>query len=81
MSKLCVTCGASFNGTERDLALFFKDQYIKHGVERFVYRLGPNMPFMFVKKESFNTVFNSEIKPNFINGSEYWSIQEFNFNQ
>ncbi len=77
MSKECITCGASFNGTERDLAIYFKEQYDKHGVERFVYRLGLKQPFMFVRKEYFNEVFKTQIKPNFENGAEYWSIQEF----
>ncbi len=78
MSKECITCGASFNGTERDLAMYFKEQYDKHGIERFVYRLNPKDGFKFVRKEHFNFIFHSEIKPNFKNGSEYWSIQEFN---
>lgn len=72
----CITCGASFNGTERELALHFKQQYENHGIVRYVYRLSPSEAFKFVRAESFNILLQSEIKPNFKNGAEYFHIAE-----
>lgn len=76
MSKECITCGASFNGTERDLALFFKEQYLKNGISRYVYRLSPSSGFMFVRNDHFEFILKTQIKPNFKNGAEYFHISE-----
>jgi len=76
MSKPCITCGIAFNGDESKLARIFKEQYDKHGIERYVYRLSENGNFHFVRKESFNVIFETQIKPNFDNGSDFFHIKE-----
>lgn len=73
----CITCGASFNGTERDLAKLFLKQYKELGIERYVYRLSEKDGFKFVKKAYFSIIFESQIQPNLINGADYFHIKEF----
>lgn len=76
MSKECFSCGASFNGSEKQLALHFKGQYEKHGVSRYGYKLKSNGGLFFVRAEYFNEILITQIKPNFANGSDFFHISE-----
>lgn len=76
MSKECFSCGASFNGSEKQLAMHFKEQYEKQGVSRYGYKLKSNGGLFFVRAEYFDTILKTEIKPNFDNGAEYFHISE-----
>lgn len=75
MSK-CIPC-SKMDQTEQDVIKYYKNLYKKHGIEYYVYRLESNAPIKFVTKKDFNMVFESQIKPAFPKGSEYFHIQEF----
>lgn len=73
----CFSCGQTFNGTAQDLLQRFKQQYLERGIDRYFYTLKTNGDIKIVKKDQFNVIFETQIKPNFINGAEYAHISEF----
>ena len=63
--------------TEQDVIKHYKQLYRDYGIQYYVYRLGSGKPIKFIKKEGFEAVFQTQIKPNFDIGAEYFHIQEF----
>lgn len=72
----CIPC-SKVKQTEKDIIKYYKNLYEENGIEYYVYRLETNGNLKFVKKELFNDVLLTQIKPNFNKGAEYFSIQEF----
>lgn len=72
----CIPC-SKVTQSERDVIKYYKQLYKDKGIEFYVYRLETNGSIRFVSKKEFNMVFESKIKPNFPQGAEYFSIQEF----
>jgi len=68
----CLPCG-KVTASEQTIIKYYKST----GKDYYVYRLASNKPFNIIEKEYFNKVFKEQIKSNFINGAEYFSIQEF----
>lgn len=77
MSK-CFSCGKGFTGSTQDLLRLFKQQYLENGIERYFYRLETKGDILTCKKSQFKHIFETQIKPNFGNGSEYAHIKEYN---
>lgn len=75
----CIPC-SKVSLSEQDVIMYYKDLYKTKGIEYYVYRLSSKSGLYFVEKSYFNEVFINQIKPNFHNGSEYFSIQEFTGN-
>lgn len=73
----CFSCGKTFKGSVNDLLLLYKQEYLSSGVERYFYRTSTYSDIYIVKKSSFSSIFESVIKPNFNNGSEYAHIREY----
>ena len=71
----CLPC-AKVSASERNVVKYYKST----GKDYYVYRLNKTSPFNFVEKQYFNDIFENQIKPNFENGAEYFSIQEFTGN-
>ncbi|QQV90413.1 hypothetical protein Harreka1_6 [Olleya phage Harreka_1] len=73
----CFSCGKGFKGDVNELLRIYKEQYDTKGIERYFYRLETNGTLFTCTKSSFLSIFNSQIKPNFENGSEYAHIKEY----
>lgn len=73
----CFTCGQTFSLNEKDLAIKYKKEYEKYGIERYFYKTSSEGTVHFVRKKSFNSVFEREIKPNFEKGAEFGHIKEY----
>lgn len=73
----CFSCGKTFSKDASDTVAKYKKEYLKNGIERYVYRLSPSSDLMIIRKEYFNEVFNNDIKPNLENGAEYMHISEY----
>lgn len=73
----CFSCGRSFKGSVNDLLQLFKRDYLENGVERYFYKTSEKGDIKVVKKVYFSIIFETEIKPNFINGAEYAHIKEY----
>ena len=73
----CFSCGKGFNGSVNDLLAIYKQQYIDKGIERYFYKLETNGSVFICRKTSFKLIFETKIKPNFENGSEYAHIKEY----
>ena len=74
----CFSCGQTFNGTVNDLLRRYKRDYLERGIERYFYQLEKGGDVLIVKKEQFNFILETQIKPNFNKGAEYAHIQEYN---
>lgn len=72
----CGIC-AKLNRKETDLVKVYKGYFTKYGKEYFVFRTSIRGDLKIVVKEQFDTVFESEIKPNFKNGAEFFHIKEY----
>jgi hypothetical protein len=72
----CIPC-AKMSQSDKDVIDYYKHLYKKYGKEYYVYRLASIEPVKFVKKEHFNQIFQTQIKPNFDNGADYFFIAEF----
>lgn len=74
----CFTCGRTFKGSVKELLQIYKKDFLENGVVRYFYKTSTNSDVFIVKKSSFNVIFETQIKPNFENGSEYAHIREYN---
>ncbi|MGR3218461.1 MAG: hypothetical protein ACUZ8H_01405 [Candidatus Anammoxibacter sp.] len=72
----CFNC-SKFKSADQDIIKEYRGYYEKNGKEFYIYRLKKNGGAHIVNKNSFNTVFERDIKPNFKNGAEYFHISEF----
>lgn len=72
----CLVCG-KVNPQEAVIVKYYKTLFETTGKLYYVYRLKSNEGFKFVEKSCFNKIFETQIKPNFEQGAEYFSIQEF----
>lgn len=72
----CYACGL-FNNKEKNVIKIYKNYYRNFGKEYYIYRLKKQGDLKIVQKKQFNTIFESEIKPNFGSGAEYFHISEF----
>ena len=75
----CLPCG-KVTDKEKVVVKYYKTLFETTGKLFYVYRLGSNKAFNFVEKSYFNRIFETDIKPNLVNGAEYFSIQEFKGN-
>lgn len=75
----CIPC-TKVSQSEHDVIKYYKKVFEKTGKVFYVYRLSSNSGFNVVEKLYFETIFNTQIKPNFDNGAEYFTIQEFTGN-
>lgn len=73
----CFSCGKGFKGDVNELLRVYKQQYIDKGIERYFYKLSENGNVFVCRKTSFKLIFETKIKPNFENGSEYAHIKEY----
>lgn len=72
----CLPCG-KVTHKEKTVVKYYKTLFETTGRIFYAYRLNKQDAFNFVEKQYFNTIFTEQIKPNFDNGAEYFSIQEF----
>ena len=72
-NKPCFSCGAGFKGDTRQLLTKYKQE--QKDVYFFTLEKGGDVHI--VKKDQFNTVFKTLIKPNLKKGAEYAHISEF----
>lgn len=72
----CGIC-AVLNAREKDFVKIYKDYFKRYGKVYYVYRTETNGGIKIVPQESFNIIFEEQIKPNFDNGAEYFHISEF----
>ena len=75
----CLPCG-KVTDKEKLIVKYYKTLFDTTGKEYYVYRLFTGDGLKFVEKKYFNRIFIGQIKPNFSNGAEYFSIQEFKGN-
>ena len=75
----CLPCG-KITDNERVLVKYYQTLFEKTGEIYYVYRLSKGSSLNIIKKQYFNRILEEQIKPNFINGAEYFSIQEFKRN-
>ena len=75
----CLPC-SKVTDKERVVLNYYKTLFETTGVIFYAYRLSINDSFNFIEKEYFEKIFETEIKPNFVNGAEYFNIQEFKGN-
>jgi len=72
----CIPCG-TVSKSEQNVIKYYMNLYKEKGFVSYVYRLYENGPIKIVEQKSFEIIFKESIKPNFKNGAEYFSIQEF----
>lgn len=72
----CLPC-SKVSSQERDVVKFYKNLYKQTGKLYWVYRLGSKEAFNFVENAYFSKILDTQIKPNFSNGAEYFRIDEF----
>lgn len=72
----CLPC-SKLSHKDVNVVSYYKKLHKEKGVETYFYRLKQGGDLFITRKESFNTLFLELIKPNFINGSEYFHISEF----
>ena len=72
----CLPCG-KVGAKEQFVVRYYKNIYETTGKQYYAYRLSSTQSFNFIEKKYFNDIFENQIKPNFINGAEYFAIQEF----
>lgn len=72
----CLPCGKVTN-KERVVIKYYKTLFETTGKEYYAYRLKANEAFNIVEKSYFSKILQSQIKPNFEYGAEYFHIQEF----
>ena len=72
----CLPCG-KVKGRDISAVEYYRKLYKDDGLEYYAYRLKAGESFSFVKKSYFNGIFETQIKPNFDNGAEYFHISEF----
>jgi hypothetical protein len=58
----CIPC-SRVKQSEKDVIRYYKKLYEDNGIEYYVYRLEKNGGIKFVKRELFNGVFETQIKP------------------
>lgn len=75
----CLPCSRA-NAQEQDAFKYYRGIYDKTGQEYFVYKLSTKDGYKIVKSQYFNEIFETQIKPNFENGAEYFSIREVSRN-
>lgn len=75
MSK-CLPC-TKVSLDEQGVINYYKKLFESVGKEYYVYRLNTDDGIKIIEKAYFSTVFETQIKPNFINGAEYFFISEF----
>ena len=75
----CLPCSKVSN-MERSVVMFYKKLFEQTGRIFYVYRLNSADGFNFIEQKYFSKVLEEQIKPNFVNGAEYYSIQEFKGN-
>lgn len=75
----CFSC-SKLSDRDRQVVKYYKTLFETTGKEYYVYRLNANEAFKFVEKQYFSKILQTQIKPNFDNGAEYYSIQEFKGN-
>jgi len=56
----------------------YKQEFETKGIVRYYYRLQTNGDIYICRPASFNTILETQIKPNFVNGAEYGHISEYN---
>ena len=69
----CFACGGGFKGTIKDLLNYYKSNKI----DVYFYKLHDKGDILLINSKQFKQVFKTQIKPNFINGSEYAHISEY----
>lgn len=72
----CLACGKVSNA-ELKVVKYYKELFNKKGIVFWAYRLSDNEQFSFVENSYFAKIRETQIEPNFINGAEYFHIQEF----
>lgn len=72
----CFTC-SQIEDKYRNVFKYYRNLYKDKGIIHYIYRLNPSDPWKFVKRESFQAIFDNEIKKELINGAEYFDIREF----
>lgn len=73
----CFSCGVSF-GAELNVVLRqYKDYYLKTGIITYYYKTSANGDVKICQKESFDFIYENEIKPNLDKGAEYACISEY----
>jgi len=65
---------------EKSVVKFYKKLHEQTGRVFYVYRLEAGAEFNFIEDKYFTKILEQQIKPNFKNGAEYFSIQEFKGN-
>lgn len=76
MSK-CFSCGGSFGEDTNAMLRKYKDQFDKLGISRYYYKLNASANVMVCQANSFNFIFENEIKPNLQDGAEFAHISEY----
>lgn len=72
----CLPC-SKVSLQEKDVVKYYQNVYKKTGNLYWVYRLKTKGDFLFTDSKSFKLILETQIKPNFTNGSEYFRIDEF----
>ena len=72
----CLPC-SKVSKMEKSVVQFYKKLYEETGRLFYVYRLETGANFSFIEGKYFSKILEEQIKPNFKNGAEYFSIQEF----
>ena len=75
----CFACG-KIEDSERATIKYYKNVHLKTGKVFYLYRKSSGSPLFVVESSYFETIFNNDIKPNFDEGAEYFSIREFTEN-
>lgn len=73
----CFSCGSTFNGDEMERVRRYKRFYDEKGLVSYYYKTESKGRIKVVRGDGFSTIFETVIKPNFINGAEYAHISEF----
>ena len=77
MVKGCFSCGQLLSRSESSVIAYYYKLYKNLGQERYFYKLSTNGPTRIVKKELFPYIYDTQIKPNLVNGAEYAHIEEY----
>lgn len=73
----CLPCSKVKNV---DVVKYYKQLYKEKGIETYFFRLKKGGDLKVVRKEQFSIIYKEQIKPNLVNGAEYFNIQEFKAN-
>jgi len=73
----CFSCGQNFTTDVNALLRAYKEQYEKLGIVRYFYKLETNGTIFICHQNSFQFIYDNEIKKNLHKGAEFAHISEY----